>query len=263
LTNAVKFTPAAGRITVSLARVDSHVTVEVADSGDGIDPAFLPHIFDRFRQADASTRRRHGGLGLGLSIAKQIVELHGGTITGNSEGPGAGATFRVMLPIVAIPRDRNDAQDGTERPIRSPQSVDAPVRAPTDLTGIKVLVVDDELDARALIERVLSECKASVVTVASADEALRALAEHAPDVLVSDIGMPGEDGYTLVRRLRAGNDPGALIPAIALTAYARNEDSQRAAAAGFQLHLSKPLEANELVAAVRSLAKRPVAVSKD
>jgi len=263
LTNAVKFTPAAGRITVSLARVDSHVTVEVADSGDGIDPAFLPHIFDRFRQADASTRRRHGGLGLGLSIAKQIVELHGGTITGNSEGPGAGATFRVMLPIVAIPRDRNDAQDGAERPIRSPQSVDAPVRAPTDLTGIKVLVVDDELDARALIERVLSECKASVVTVASADEALRALAEHAPDVLVSDIGMPGEDGYTLVRRLRAGNDPGALIPAIALTAYARNEDSQRAAAAGFQLHLSKPLEANELVAAVRSLAKRPVAVSKD
>ncbi len=260
LTNAVKFTPADGHITVSLARSDSHIEVNVADSGEGIDPTFLPHIFDRFRQADASTRRRHGGLGLGLSIAKQIVELHGGTITANSAGRDAGATFRVMLPIIAIVNDFNDAQDGKERLARSPLFADARVSAHSDLTGIRVLVVDDELDARALIERVLNECNACVITVASAEEAIRALAEHAPDVLISDIGMPGEDGYALIRRLRSGNGRTALIPAIALTAYARTEDRLRAAAAGFQLHLSKPLEAMELVAAVRSLAK-PTTVS--
>jgi signal transduction histidine kinase/ActR/RegA family two-component response regulator len=261
LTNAVKFTPPEGHITVSLARVDSHVEVQVVDSGEGIDSTFLPHIFDRFRQADASTRRRHGGLGLGLSIARQIVELHGGTVTGNSAGRGAGATFRVMLPIIAVTSDFNDAQNGAERPARSPQFTDATKSAQTDLTGIKVLVVDDEADARALIERVLTEGNARVITAASVEEALRVLAEHVPDILISDIGMPGEDGYTLIRRLRSGNDPVALIPAIALTAYARHEDRLRAGEAGFQLHLSKPLEATELVAAIRALAKPPATVS--
>jgi signal transduction histidine kinase/CheY-like chemotaxis protein len=261
LTNAVKFTPAEGHITVSLARVDSHIEVQVADTGEGIDSTFLPHIFDRFRQADASTRRRHGGLGLGLSIVKQIVELHGGAVTGNSAGLGTGTTFRVMLPIIAITSNFNDAEDGAERPAPSQQLVDAAESVQTDLTGIKVLVVDDEADARALIERVLCECNARVITAASVEEALRVLAEHPTDVLISDIGMPGEDGYTLIRRLRSRSDPVALIPAIALTAYARHEDRLRAGDAGFQLHLSKPLEATELIAAVRTVATRPAAVS--
>jgi len=256
LTNAVKFTPKDGRVSVTLARANSHLEIEVADNGEGIDPEFLPHVFDRFRQADASAARHHGGLGLGLSIAKQLVEMHGGSISAKSPGKGAGATFRVALPLM-------DARDGSTEgdPARAPpaRSADAlmvdEIRE-TNLRGLKVLVVDDEPDARSLIQRLLQDSHASVVTAASAAEAMQALAREVPDVIVSDIGMPGEDGYALIRRIRALGNGMADIPAIALTAYARAEDRLKAFDAGFQSHLSKPVGASELLAAVESLARR-------
>jgi PAS domain S-box-containing protein len=256
LTNSVKFTPKDGHVTVSLARVSSHLEVEVADSGEGIDAAFLPHVFDRFRQADASTIRRHGGLGLGLSIVKQLVELHGGSITAKSPGPGLGSSFRVSLPLMAAhalpeePGKQALAQTSAES-----SYVDGV--GETDLSGMKVLVVDDELDARSLIQRLLQDCKADVITAASVAEALEIIVGEAPDVIVSDIGMPGEDGYGLIRRVRALQNGKSQIPAIALTAYARTEDRVKAINAGFQLHLSKPVEPVELVAMVNSLVKRP------
>ncbi len=255
LTNAVKFTPKDGRISVALARVNSHLEIEVADNGEGIDPAFLPHVFDRFRQADASAARHHGGLGLGLSIVKQLVEMHGGSISANSLGKGAGATFRVALPLME--GDASTAGD----PVRAHPTrftvmptVDE-IRA-TNLQGLKVLVVDDEPDTRSLIQRLLQDSHASVVTAASAAEAMQALAREVPDVIVSDIAMPGEDGYALIRRIRALGNGKAGIPAIALTAYARAEDRSKAVDAGFQSHLSKPVGAAELLAMVESLARR-------
>jgi PAS domain S-box-containing protein len=258
LTNAVKFTPKDGHVTVSLARVNSHLEVEVADSGEGIDAAFLPHVFDRFRQADASTVRKHGGLGLGLSIVKQLVELHGGSIAAKSPGPGLGSSFRVSLPLMAA----HELPDRPGTQALAATSVDAPSVDPpgdTDLSGMKVLVVDDELDARSLIQRLLQDCKANVITAASVAEALEIIVGETPDVIVSDIGMPGEDGYGLIRRVRALQNGKSAIPAIALTAYARTEDRVKAINAGFQLHLSKPVEPVELVAMVNSLVKRPAA----
>ncbi len=252
-TNAVKFTHKGGRVLVSLARVNSHVEVEVADNGEGIDPAFLPHIFDRFRQADSSTARRHGGLGLGLSIVKQLVELHGGSISAHSSGKGAGATLRVTLPVMAAIDSQPEASSSDQQVIRSSNARAWKDMPHADLTGLKILVVDDEADARALIERLLTDCDATVVTAASAAEAVRLLERDAPDVLVSDIGMPGEDGYALMRSVRAMAE-GKSLPAIALSAYARTEDRIKTIHAGFQLHLAKPVEAAELVAMIRSLA---------
>jgi signal transduction histidine kinase/CheY-like chemotaxis protein len=257
LTNAVKFTHKEGRVTASLARVNSHVEIEISDNGEGIDPAFLPHVFDRFRQADASSARRHGGLGLGLSIVKQLVELHGGVISANSAGRDLGSTFRVSLPLMAVLEDATQSDMARQHPKHSASSSVLEEMAPRDLTGLNVLVVDDEPDARSLVQRLLQDCHASVITAGSAEEAVRMLAQRTPDVLVSDIGMPGEDGFTLIRRIRLMTGASAQVPAIALTAYARIEDRVKAIHAGFQLHLSKPVEPIELVAMVQSLAKRP------
>jgi PAS domain S-box-containing protein len=258
--NAIKFTPRGGRVQILLERVNSHLEVSVIDTGEGIRPEFLPHVFDRFRQEDASTARRHGGLGLGLAIVKQLVELHGGSVRAKSAGPGQGATFVVSLPLMAV-YSRSDASE-VER--RHPQAgghaaMVSPPRIDLRLDGLKVLAVDDEADARSLVKRLLEDCGATVRTAGSASEALEAVRAERPDVLVSDIGMPGEDGYSLIRRVRAleaergGLDP---IPAVALTAYARSEDRMKAVLAGFQMHVSKPVEAAELLTMVASLAGR-------
>jgi PAS domain S-box-containing protein len=255
LTNAVKFTPKGGRVAVKLQRVSSHLEVAVTDDGEGIDPAFLPHVFERFRQADASTTRRQGGLGLGLSIVKQLVELHGGTIDAASTGCGKGSTFTVVLPVRAVntyPEERHERR--AEHASAVPAQLDA--REPyASLEGVKVLVVDDEPDARALIERLLRECAATVTTAGSASEAMERVFRDKPDVLLSDIGMPKEDGYSLIRRIRELDGAPSRTPAIALTAYARAEDRTKAIQAGYQQHLSKPVEATALIAMVARLAK--------
>ena len=253
LSNAVKFTPKGGHVRVTLGRIDSHVEVAVTDTGEGIDAAFLPHVFDRFRQADATTTRRHGGLGLGLSIVKQLVELHGGSVTVASPGPGRGTTFVVALPVTAA-HPAADADDAPPRP-GTPPPAGAAAAPPADLSGLRVLVVDDEADARGMVKRLLEDAGAAAAVTASVDDAVDLVATGGFDVLVSDIGMPAEDGYSLIRRVRAlPAAAGGTIPAIALTAYARTEDRVRAVAAGFQTHLAKPVEAAELIATVAAAA---------
>jgi PAS domain S-box-containing protein len=255
LNNAVKFTPRGGRVQVLLERVNSHLEVSVIDTGEGIPPEFLPHVFDRFRQADASTTRRHGGLGLGLSIVKQLVELHGGRVRASSSGEGSGSTFTVSLPLTVI-HPPPEPEAGRRHPVArtGPHlSQDTCV----ELHGVRVLVVDDEPDARSLLQRLLEDCHAIVMLAESAGAALEKLVADRPDVLVSDIGMPGEDGYSLIRRVRALHpDKGGNVPALALTAYARSEDRTRSVLAGFQMHMSKPVEPAELIAMVASLAGR-------
>ncbi|CAN5619426.1 hypothetical protein BH09PLA1_BH09PLA1_09090 [soil metagenome] len=253
LSNAVKFTPRGGRIQVLLERVNSHLEISVIDSGEGIPPDFLPYVFDRFRQADASTTRRHGGLGLGLAIAKQLIELHGGTIRAKSAGSGQGSTFIISLPLTIL--HPGSAAD-VERRHPTAASVAPNIEPCLDLDGVRVLVVDDEPDARALVQRLLVDCKAKVTTVGSADEATRHLQSDTFDVLVSDVGMPTEDGYSLIRRVRKLKHGAAAIPALALTAYARSEDRQKAIIAGFDLHVAKPVEPSELITMVSSLARR-------
>jgi PAS domain S-box-containing protein len=256
LTNALKFTPKDGRVSVTLERVNSHLEVSVSDNGEGIDPAFLPHVFERFRQADASTSRQYGGLGLGLSIVKQLVELHGGSVSAKSAGAGKGSSFRVALPLMAASGFDAPENEVREHPTRS-ASADGGDWSHVDLSGVKVLVVDDQPDARLLIQRLLEERRATVTTAASAAEALENVSKQTPDVLVSDIGMPREDGYSLIRQLRGLPGEKGQVPAIALTAYARVEDRVKAIRAGYQSHLSKPVEAIELVAIIGSLLKRP------
>jgi signal transduction histidine kinase len=249
LTNAVKFTPKGGRLDVSVVRAGASAEVTVRDSGAGIRPEFLPHLFERFRQADSSTTRRYGGLGLGLSIVKALVELHGGEVRAESPGEGAGATFTVSLPLL-------EADDFTvaER-VSAPGRHSNPPGPGTSLAGLTVLIVDDEQDARDVVRTVLADAGAEVLTACSAREALALLTARRPDVLVSDIGMPERDGYLLLRDVRAlPADAGGATPAIALTAFARPEDRARATRAGFQMHLSKPIEPRELLASVRSLA---------
>jgi PAS domain S-box-containing protein len=249
LTNAVKYTPRGGQVQVLLRRVNSHVEVTVSDTGQGIDPAFLPHLFTRFSQQDTSTTRRHGGLGLGLAIVRHLVELHGGTVRGTSRGSGQGATFVVAFPLSAVLE--HQAPDGAQSAITEA----VPPRLMVDLSGVKALVVDDEPDARALVKRVLEANKASVLTAASADEAMEVLDRERLDVLLSDIGMPDQDGYELLRRVRSlPASKGGTIPAVALTAFARSEDRRRALMAGFQLHVSKPVEPAELLAVVANLS---------
>lgn len=253
LSNAIKFTPKDGKVQVLLERVSSHIEISVADTGIGIDPEFLKHVFDRFRQADPSTTREYGGLGLGLSIVKHLVELHGGTVHGRSQGDGQGATFVVHLPIAVVHR-------ATDRELRvHPAAATGmlPDFQPLDLSGIRVLIVDDEPESRLLLERVLAECKADVLVAADAETALVAIERDGPHVLVSDIGMPGMDGYELLRRVRAlGEAKGGKLPAIALTAFARSEDRTRALRAGFRVHVSKPVEPSELVATIASVVGR-------
>ena len=255
LTNAVKFTPRGGRVQVLLEPVDSHLEVSVIDTGEGINSQFLPHVFDRFRQADASSTRRYGGLGLGLAIVKQLVELHGGTIRAFSSGEGKGTTFTVSLPLTVIHPPVSDDPDRRQAASTSGRPCLPDLRA--SIAGVRVLVVDDEPDARALVKRLLEDCKAVVTVATSADQAIHHITTARPDVLISDIGMPGEDGYSLMKRLRAmPPDRGGATPAVALTAYARAEDRTKAVLAGFQMHVAKPVEPAELIAMVASLAGR-------
>ncbi|MDI1310887.1 PAS domain-containing protein [Prosthecobacter sp.] len=253
LSNAIKFTPKGGKVLVTLQRVNSHLELSVCDSGEGISAEFLPHVFDRFRQADAAMNRKHGGLGLGLAIVKQLVELHGGTIRVHSAGAGKGATFTVDLPLQAV----SMTSEGVER--MHPQSSNAHphFRKNTDLLGIKVLVVDDEDDARELVRRILRDCEAEVSVAASASEALDLIPTLRPDLILSDIGMPNMDGYEFLRRLRKLDaSQGGETVAVALTAFARAEDRIKALQVGFLSHVSKPVEPTELVATISAVARQ-------
>lgn len=253
LTNAVKFTPKGGKVQVALERVNSHVEIVVSDTGEGIKPEFLPHVFDRFRQADPSTTRRHGGLGIGLSIVKQLVELHGGSVRVKSPGLGEGSTFVVSLPLSVTHGDALEAV--REHPKAQPRSIE--IIDQIDLSGVKVLVVDDEPDARQLLSRILQACHADVSTAMSVPEAIEAVQRDRPHVLISDLGMPDQDGYELIRAIRAlPAECGRNLPALALSAFARSEDRRRAVLAGFQTHVAKPVEPAELVAVVASLSGR-------
>jgi len=253
LSNAVKFTPGGGQVAVSLEREATRITLTVSDTGEGIEPEFLPFVFDRFRQFEGDTKRAHGGLGLGLAIVRHLVELHGGTVGAASPGKGRGATFTVTLPLAA-PREEA-GEVGRARPAVAGEISRDSVLAPDRLRGLRVLVVDDEPDALDLLSLMLTNHGAEVKTCASAAEALQTLDEWRPDALVSDIGMPREDGYDLLRKIRAREpERGGRTPAIALTAYARAEDARRALAAGYQMHIPKPVESDLLAATVASLA---------
>jgi PAS domain S-box-containing protein len=253
LSNAIKFTPRGGKIQVVLERVNSHVEIAVADTGMGIKPDFLPHIFERFRQADGSTTRSHGGLGLGLSIVKSLVELHGGSVRVQSAGEDRGTTFSIALPLTVL------RQGGSEPRLHPNAAPASSPFLPADLNGLSVLIVDDHDDARHLLSRVLGECGARVFAAGSAAEALAMVAKEHPDVMVSDIGMPGADGYELLRRVRdLGEGRGGRLRAIALTAFARTEDRTRALRAGFLAHVAKPVDPSELVATIATVAGRTV-----
>jgi CheY-like chemotaxis protein/anti-sigma regulatory factor (Ser/Thr protein kinase) len=241
VSNAIELTPAGGRVDVACRRAGSRVEIEVRDSGKGIAPEFLPHVFDRFSQAEGATTRQHRGLGLGLTLVKFLVEQHGGTVRAESEGAGRGATFTVSLPLAAV-RRADEA---------------SPIEACASLEGVRALVVDDEPDARELIGRILEDCEAEVVAALSAADAMDHLQRFRPDVVISDIGMPGQDGYDFIRAVRALDpDRGGATPAVALTAFARPEDRLRALRAGYQTHLAKPVDQNELVMAVARVTGR-------
>ncbi|MFN2493425.1 MAG: ATP-binding protein, partial [Pyrinomonadaceae bacterium] len=252
VSNAIKFTPKDGRVSIVLQRIDSHVEVTVSDTGLGIAPQFLPHVFDRFRQADSTTTRAFGGLGLGLAIVRQLVELHGGTVRVDSEGEGLGSTFTVSLPLMAV-RSKVSLPGGTHQ-----QDFNlAEFECPAELNGLRVLVVDDEVDSCEMLEFILEGCGAQVKTTRSAAAALEAMAEDTFDVLISDIGMPNEDGYSLIAKVRAlTKERGGEVPAAALTAYAGEEDRIRVLRSGFQIHVPKPIGPGELVAVVANLAGR-------
>jgi CheY-like chemotaxis protein len=248
LSNAVKFTPHGGTVTVTLEQRDESVEVRVHDTGQGIAPEFLPFIFEPFRQADASSTRAHPGLGLGLAIVKSLVEAHGGTISADSDGKGRGACFTVWVPTAGLA-----APDGAAPATARLANRDAGV-AEVDLGGVSVLVVDDEPDTSEVVAAQLQASGASVRTAASAAAALALIQQTRFDVLVSDIGMPDEDGYSLIRKVRVLSDStAASIPAAALTALARKEDRQHALQAGFQMHLTKPVDSKALVSAVATL----------
>ena len=253
LSNAIKFTPRGGKVQVLLQRVNSHVELSVADTGCGVKPEFMPHLFERFRQGDNPTTRHHGGLGLGLSIVKTLVELHGGSVTATSAGENQGTTVTVVLPLTVVyqPDDDERAHPTASLP---PEPTDF---VSMELAGLTVLVVDDQPDARELILRVLEDCSALVITAGSAEEAVPLVEFRRPDVLITDIGMPGADGYELLRRVRElGPTRGGRVPAIALTAFARSEDRTRALRSGFMVHVSKPVDPSELVATVAAVAGR-------
>ncbi len=252
LSNAVKFTPNGGRVAVNVSRVDSTAQIVVSDTGRGIAPELQDHIFERFRQADGSTTRSYGGLGLGLSIVRQLVDMHGGTVTVASGGDDKGSTFTVRLPL-AVARRRDP------RPTVDPSMSAKEFVRPPELIDMKILVVDDEADTREMVATLLGNCGAQVRSAASAAEAFRLFVDERPDVVVSDIGMPGEDGYSLIARLRAlAPAEGGHVPVIALTAYARTQDRTRALLAGFNNHVAKPVEPSELLAVVASLARSRV-----
>ena len=245
LSNAVKFTPQGGKITVRIEQEGSHAKVTVRDTGQGIDPEFLPRVFDRFRQADSSTTRSFGGLGLGLAIVRHLVELHGGTVSAESEGVGKGASFSVTFPVL------------TEHPEPAAPSAEINVPEVRSLDGLRVLLVDDEPEAREILSTVIGRTGAEVKTCISASDALIKLAEWRPDVILSDIAMPEEDGYSFIGKVRSlPRDKGGETPAAALSAYARDEDRLQALAAGYQMHIAKPIGASQLVTMVAKLAGR-------
>jgi PAS domain S-box-containing protein len=250
LSNAVKFTPAGGAIDVGLRATEEQFEVRVTDTGIGIEPAFLPHVFERFRQADSSTTRAHGGLGLGLSIARQLAELHGGTVVAESEGRGQGATFTLRLPFAPAPEVRHGPL--VARPDTSTSVV--------DLSDVLVLVVEDDKESQELICRILVQCRADVLVASGGEEALELIPQRRVDVIVSDIGMPHMDGYQFMREVRGRlNLDATLLPAVALTAYARADDRARAMLAGYQTHIAKPVEPQELVATIASFVHRTAA----
>jgi CheY-like chemotaxis protein len=255
LVNAVKFTPHGKTVTVSLRAVGDHAELRIADEGIGIDPAFMPHLFQRFRQADSGNARRHGGVGLGLSIVSSLVTLHHGEIHASSDGAGSGATFVVRLPMA--------------NRLAGSASVDAPSRTPavdpkTSLLGIRVIVVDDEVDVRGAVAGLLTRAGATVLALESGAAVVQAMVDSRPDVLILDIGMPGEDGYTLMQRIRRlPSGEGGNVPAVSLTAHARDEDRRHALAMGFQAHLPKPVDVAFLLMTVRRLAGEPRTVQEE
>lgn len=262
LTNAIKFTPQGGRVQVYLQGDRSHVEISVSDTGEGISADFLAYVFDRFRQADNSITRPYAGLGLGLAIVRHLVELHGGTVRAESPGEGQGSTFIVKLPLIntagvekrteeeeeSLPTPQSSALNPQENPYCTPWK--------SALNGLQILVVDDEADARELMMNILEQYGAEVIAAASAEEAIATIQQSQPDVLISDIGMPNEDGYSLIRRVRALEAEQGQIPSVALTAYVRVDDQKAALSAGFQSHVSKPVDPAELIAVVASLVGR-------
>jgi signal transduction histidine kinase/ActR/RegA family two-component response regulator len=248
LSNAIKFTPKGGRVQIVAHRVNSHVEISVSDTGRGIEPEFLPYVFDRFRQADSTSTRTHGGLGLGLSIVRHLVELHGGRVRVESAGENQGATFTVELPIASL-------QTATPERVHPTAVVEPPAASNTSLSGLRVLAVDDDIDTLEILRALLEQQGAEVRTATSAARALDTLDVWLPNLLISDIGMPGEDGYSLIRKVRARDaGHGGRVPALALTAYARVEDRLNVLSAGFQMHVPKPIDPAELIAVVNSLA---------
>jgi CheY-like chemotaxis protein len=251
LSNAVKFTQAGGHVLVTSSQAGPYVDLSVTDDGQGISVEFLPHVFERFRQADSSTTRKHGGLGLGLAIVRHLVEIHGGSVSAESAGEGKGARLTVTLPLLVD--EESVAIDEAAKLTSDDQRIE-----PAELRGIHVLLVDDDAGAREMISAALHERHARVTAVGSAREALQVIRQMRPDILVSDIAMPIEDGYDLIEQVRAlGANNGNSIPAVAITAYARVEDREKALASGFQSYLAKPIEPADLIAVVASLACKP------
>jgi PAS domain S-box-containing protein len=251
LSNAVKFTPKGGRVHVVLERVNSHVEITISDTGQGIPTESLPHLFERFWQADPSTSRRHGGLGLGLAIVRHLAELHGGTVTADSAGEAQGSTFTLKLPLLPLLRGAGEEEARRHPTIRDSRAAPSPIR----LDGLRVLVVDDEMDSTEVVRVLLQQCGAEVRIASSAVEALETLDQWIPDVLVSDIGMPGEDGYALLARVRRRSDSAQGLPVVALTAFAAIEDRVKLLSAGFQLHVAKPADPEELTTAIAAAAR--------
>ncbi len=252
LSNAVKFTPKDGRVQVRLERVNSHVEIIISDTGKGVDREFLPYVFDRFSQFDGSMTRRQGGLGLGLAIVRQIVELHGGIVSVNSAGENQGTTFMINLPLLPV-RKEPESETPRVHPAARDENAGSPADLP-ELSGLRILVVEDEIDSRDLVDLVLNSAGAAVKTAASAKEAIEKLKNEKFDLLISDIGMPEEDGFSLIAKVRElSAEHNGSIPAIALTAYARSEDRVRALRSGFQMHISKPVEHSELIAVAANL----------
>jgi signal transduction histidine kinase/ActR/RegA family two-component response regulator len=265
LSNAVKFTGEGGNIEARLGRAEGQVEIRVKDSGIGIEPAFLPHVFDRFRQAEMSSTREYGGLGIGLAIVRHIVEMHGGSVSAASHGKGQGATFKIRLPLITASRlaqpvqaaqPAQPAQPGGPSPVAPPPELKERTTSENShrLNGVRVLLVEDNLDTLEMLKFIFNEAGAEVVTATSVDKALEALDRFKPDALVSDIAMPDRDGYDLIREIRAREpERGGKIPAVAVTAYARAEDRVRVLASGFQMHIAKPIDPDELIAVVSSL----------
>lgn len=253
VSNAIKFTPSGGHVRVRLERARSQVQIRVSDTGEGIHPDFLPFIFDRFRQADGTSTRRHGGLGLGLAIVRHLVELHGGTVHADSAGEGQGTTFTIRLPLA---HERAGSRDRDTESLRAAEDTDAELLPLPTLDQMQVLIVDDDQDTLQMLAEMLTECRATVQAAASVAEALEVLQWFQPDVMVSDLAMPDEDGYSLIGKVRAlETKSGKQLPAVALTAYARVEDRARALSAGFNMFVPKPVEPNELIAAIANLAE--------